>query len=90
MLVSVATAHPLCDRTCLLYPGDHPFIRKESYVAYRYMKVVNAQNLIDGVCSRSYVRMSRMDEGVMARILRGVCSSRHTSRKFKEMFECEG
>lgn len=38
VLVSFSRVWPGCDPACLLEPGDHPFIREKTYVAYEWAR----------------------------------------------------
>lgn len=34
VIFNLSTNGPGCDQTCLIFPGDHPWVRHESYVCY--------------------------------------------------------
>jgi hypothetical protein len=84
LLVSISTVVPgqPFDATCRLYAGDHPFIRHDSFVSYRSLRVEIAQRLTSGVASGVLVPREPLDPGVFARVCKGVEQSRSVAPKF--------
>src|SRR5438094_2704490 len=63
-LVNITSVKPglPVDPTCLLAPGDHPFIRQESYVAYRHARIEDCTKLLRGVREGKLIPHSLIDE----------------------------
>jgi len=71
------------DGSCILNPGDHPFIKHKSYINYRYARTDTAEHLkkmlLDAHddCSHELLR----------RIIEGAKKSRYIRRDLKLLFE---
>lgn len=89
LMVSISTIRPgrFHDTCCLLGPGDHPFIRNDSFVLYAKARIESVRTLEEGVRQRLLVPKAPMDRSVFARICEGVLISRHTPREIKNFFE---
>ncbi len=86
---SVRSNAPLAvDRTCILQPGDHPFIQHESFVWYARTElhsVANLQQRLDAGTSPIQEWCIKPHEAfepaVLDRIVAGVSTSIHTPEK---------
>lgn len=67
------------DASCVLYPGDHPFVKRESFVLYKNARIEEAEKMLRGVKSGKLVPQDPMDPAVFARICKGLEESRLTS-----------
>ncbi len=87
-MVSISTvrAGQYHDPACRLFPGDHPFITRESYVVYAMARIESADKISRGVTQNILVPKAPMDGSVFARICQGVLDSKHTPRHMKEFF----
>lgn len=72
------------DYGCLLYSGDHPFIVRESFVAYRHGRIVEAGKLLRGVKDGALAAREPFEEAIFARVLHGINSSRFISPDFRD------
>lgn len=75
------------DDACILNPGDHGFIRRPSYVEYRFAQFVEAEKLNNGVRSGAMQAMDMLDEQVFKRVSEGLLQSLHTAPLIKSMFQ---
>lgn len=78
LLVSISTfrqgeSH---DPTCRLFPGDHPFIRRESYVNYRFARIEPASKIERGVQQGVFIPQQVLDGAIFARVCNGLAESR--------------
>lgn len=89
LMVSISTIrlNRFHDTCCLLGPGDHPFIRKDSFVLYSKARIESVRTLEEGVRRQLLVPKEPMDGAIFARICEGVLNSRHTPREIKLFFE---
>ena len=89
MLVSITgwTNH-LCDGTCKLGKGDHPFLYKDSYVLYRKARVETAETIAKGVESGLFECKEDISDEWVAKIMKGLCDSIHTPKKVKQYANC--
>lgn len=85
--VSSIRPHQSHDTACLLYSGDHPFIRHESYVRYTGARLIEGQSLADGVKTGKLVAREPVSDEIMARIIGGLYSSRFISPKIRSFYE---
>jgi hypothetical protein len=84
LLVSVSTVRPNVpyDSTCILYPGDHDFVKRSSYVVYQKTRLEEADKLLRGVKNGGLVAHVPIDGAVFARVCKGLEESRLTPAKF--------
>jgi hypothetical protein len=89
LLVSISTIRPGLphDASCLLYPGDHEFVKTESYVLYQKSRLENAERLMQGVKNGLFVPQSPIDTSIFARICKGLEESRFTPAKHLNFYE---
>lgn len=74
------------DPACPLYPGDHPFVTRDSYVVYAFARIVAASQLVEGVRQGRLVPMEAMEARLVDRICQGLLESRHTPLKVKAFY----
>ena len=80
LLASVCTvpqAAP-CDTTCILQPGDHEFIKHQSYVAYAKCRLLDEAALIRGVQGGVMRDKGLIAQPVFDRIMHGLYQSNYT------------
>lgn len=69
------------DKTCILYPGDHPFVKRDSYVSYRNARIEKVDKITKGVTERKLIPHQPLDDAVFVRICNGLEESRFTAKK---------
>ena len=81
LMVSASTVKPgvRYDPTCLLYQGDHPFIRHKSYIAYQRARIELVMKVVNGVKAGVLIQHETMDSAIFARICKGLEESRLTT-----------
>ena len=72
-----------CDATTRLVIGDHPFLHKDSYVAYHYAQMERAITIEAGVNQSRFVQKEDFTEPKLTEIEDGLINSRYTPRKVK-------
>lgn len=89
LLCGLSTVYPTIyhDPTCILQPGDHPFITRNSFVFYAESRVVEAAKLVNGVAQGSFVAKPMMNSAVVDRICAGVLVSIHTPPKAQRFYK---
>lgn len=92
LLVSISTVYQngYHDPTCLLYAGDHPFVKHASYVKYSSCRLIEAARLERAVAAGIFKQHDMMDGTVVARILQACLSSRHTPQAIKDLIVAQG
>ena len=90
LLVPVASwTNDLCDATCKLAKGEHPFITHPSYILYRKARIEAVADLVVGVEQKILSPHDAMNGQTFLRIVTGVCKSSQTPRKIKIYAGCQ-
>jgi len=89
LLVGVSSIQPELphDPTCLLYSGDHEFIRHKSYIHYAQARIQSSQGILNGVKKRVLVPKDLLVDEIFARVCKGLVESRFTPRKIALFYE---
>jgi len=89
LLVSLSTIRECLpfDRTCVVDPGVHDFVKYPSYVVYSLARIEKAESLLKGVKTGEMSSMGMMEEETFKRICAGVLDSHLSSPKFKRFYE---
>lgn len=75
------------DTSCTLFPGEHPFIVRDSYIAYRFLRLVGAADLEAKVTAGHYVAQRSVDEKLFDFIATGLVESPDTEPRFLRFFQ---
>lgn len=91
LVVSVATvkAGQFHDKTCILKPGEHPFIKNETYVEYRRVAQHRSNHISKCVDGWLYKPHEQVSDELFARICAGVEISEFTSNGMKKYFRSQ-
>ncbi|MGH9508180.1 MAG: hypothetical protein ACRD13_14770 [Terriglobales bacterium] len=85
VIVNVTTLRPRADRTVILSPGDHPFIRHDSVASFQDARIANVALLEQKIGELAGAHRERSCSAeLLARLIRGALESPHTKRKIKE------
>ena len=49
LIVNVSTLRPNAETTCIVHPGEHPFLRHDSYIRYGSGRGVKVADLVEAV-----------------------------------------
>ena len=87
VLANLTSMHTRADRTCVVYPGDHPFVRHESYIDYRHCRTDTVAHL-RRMLERNYWRRHQdATEDLIERIVEGARQSEHTKLRILKLLE---
>lgn len=75
------------DPSCVLYAGDHPFVKHDSYVVYQKARLEDADKVLRGVKNGQLVPQDPMDGTVFARVCKGLEESRLTPAKLRAFYQ---
>lgn len=90
VLVPVSTwVNDLCDASCRILAGEHPFVFKASYILYRKARIESRIDLENGVAKSVFTARQEVSDDLLARIRYGLCASVQTPRGVKRYFGCE-
>lgn len=92
LLVSISTVRQSAyhDPACLLYVGDHAFVKHTSYVKYSSCRLIEAARLERAVEAGTFKQHDMMDGAVVARILQACLTSRRTPQEIKDLIVAQG
>lgn len=85
LVVPVSSAHPNCDRTCLLTSG-HEFIKHESHALYSRADTVQKEKLCASVEAGIIQYRGLFGEVEFAAVVAGILISPHTRPRVKRYF----
>jgi len=77
---------PKADRTTVLHPGEHKFIKRDSHIEYNQAKIVSAMDLERMLQDGRARLMDRMGNDVFTRICDGILKSPFTPMDVREMY----
>jgi len=77
---------PRADRTTVLHPGEHKFIKHDSHIEYRQAKIVSAMDLERMIQEGQARPMDKMGNDVFKRICDGILKSPFTPMEVREMY----
>lgn len=77
----------LYDPSCSLFPGEHPFVVKPSYVIYKFSKLMDPGVLDAKVRAKEYAAKPLVNEKLYAHIVTGLRDSLQTEPRLLKFFE---
>ena len=88
LLVNVSTVYNnhVFDDACIIEAGEHPFIKRRSFIDYRYARIEEASMLIKKVKSGEFIAHESMSEGLYTKIVNGLFKSKFIATKFQEFY----
>lgn len=89
LIVCVVSIPPtnIYDSSCTFFPGEHPFIFKDSYIAFRFSRVVQVSLLEAGVAAGDYIAKADLDEKRFADVVAGLIDSPFTTPKILKFYQ---
>ncbi|MFC4789288.1 MULTISPECIES: hypothetical protein [Giesbergeria] len=85
LLASVLSIKPgmFVDDSCLLKPGDHPFIRHDSFIDYRFTRLEQAEHVEARVAEGVFDVKESCSPDLIRRIIEGALKSPRIPREYK-------
>lgn len=77
----------LYDPSCTLFPSEHPFIVKHSYVAFNTLALVDPRDLEQKVKAGTFIAKPMLDEKFLAYVIVGLKDSPFVEPRFIQYFE---
>jgi hypothetical protein len=89
LIVCVVSIPPtnIYDSSCTFFPGEHPFIVKDSYIAFGFSRVVQAGLLEAKVAAGDYIAKADLDEKRFADVVVGLTDSPFTTPKILKFYQ---
>lgn len=75
------------DDSCLLSPGEHPFITNDSFVDYRMARFEKADFITSKVKNGEFAEKDPCTPELIHKIIKGACNSRKIPREYKLILE---
>ncbi|MYB58026.1 MAG: hypothetical protein F4X51_16675 [Gemmatimonadetes bacterium] len=72
------------DTTTILKSGDHPFITRDSIIAYEYARIVSKSEALNML--KSGDKREDLSESVLARIVAGLQKSKYTRFEVRDFY----
>lgn len=73
------------DKTCILEPGSHPFVKQRSYIAYRHARIDREESLVQKVSASLFTPHEPLHNELLKRVQNGLYISPQTRRFLKEI-----
>ena len=86
VMVGIESVHKRSDRTTILHPNEHPFIKRDSAIAYRLADVYSLKWLQEKIESGNADKKEPMPLDVLKRICDGLLSSDQTRQRVREFY----
>lgn len=92
VLANLTTLDPNAkyDPACIVDVGDHPFVDRRSYIAYRFLRFESVPYTSDMVEQGQWTLDTPCSAALLARMTAGLCASKLVDRGVKYMFKCPG
>ena len=75
------------DSTCILEPGDHPFVKRASFVYFAKARCPSVAQLEAGFQKELFRFLEKATPELLERIRRGALSSPFMARKYKDLLK---
>lgn len=77
--------HARIDDACIVRPGEHSFIKSESFIEYRNARVDSVAHLTKCVKAKTFIPHDQASEELMEKIKAGISASKFIGRYIKDM-----
>jgi hypothetical protein len=75
------------DSSCTFFPGEHPFIVRNSYIAFKFSQIVQASLLEAKVAAGKYIAKADLDEKRFMDLIVGLTESPFTTPKILKFYQ---
>jgi len=76
-----------CDETCIIKPYQYKQLSRDSVIAYRFGRIVEGAAIQELIKNGIGKKLPAIPPDCMAKIIAGVCASKFTVNKIKELFK---
>ena len=84
IIVNITSWRENSDETCIIQPGEHPFIRKKSVVLYGKASIIKVSNV--EYLKRQGKQQETISNKLLSKMCAGLCKSKRTSKRVKEFY----
>ena len=91
LLISFSTIREerFYDKTCIVEPDEHPFIKKPSFIEYRKARIEKESHLVNCRESTYWFPHEPVSNELFKRICNGVLDSPHTPKRIKDYYRSD-
>lgn len=84
LLVNCSSIHEgkRYDDTCVLEIGEHPFIKKPSYIYYKQARIEHLKTIEEGIEQKRFIKKEIINDELYRRMVAGLFKSRDVERKY--------
>lgn len=87
VVVSITTLkYESQDKSCVLKPGEHPFIKDESIVDFRRTMVMSYAQIYNGIKKGVLIKKEDVSDELLSKIQSAASKSKYISEEIKSMF----
>lgn len=72
------------DESCMVQPGEHPFVKSESFVEYRNSRIDLVDNLLNRVKEKTFIPHDPASKELLDKIKDGLKASKEVKRHIKD------
>jgi len=72
------------DDSCVVQPGEHSFVKNESFVEYKYSRIDPADHLLERVKEKTFIPNDPVSLDLLNRIKDGLIKSKQVPRYIKD------
>jgi hypothetical protein len=87
VIVSVTTRRKKSETLVVLNKGDHPFLKWESVIAYRFSRVVTVDSIEDAIRNGTAIKDAAASPKLLARAQSGLTESEFTPNGIAELYK---
>jgi hypothetical protein len=74
------------DESCIINPGEHPFIKEQSFIEYRNARVDPIGHLLERVRERTFILQQPASLDLLQKIKGGLGISKFVKRYIRDLF----
>jgi hypothetical protein len=84
--VNVTTRHKLSDTIVLIQAGEHPFIKWESVIAYRYATIRRVADIEKAIQDETAIKREKVSASLLKRVRDGLVESDYTENGIRHLY----
>lgn len=86
IVVSVSSLYRFADRTVVVKPGEHSWLKHDSYVAYSFAKLQKVEEIEDRLTRLPKMVKERCPDSLLKRVQDGILESDRTENGIKHFY----
>ena len=74
------------DKSCIIHPGEHPFIKHKSIIDFKRTKIMSTIDIINGINKGWLIKKEDISDTLLTRIQNALKQSKFISAEGKSLF----